>query len=87
MLTAQISSMQISINLYSFLFNFSKAAQLDSKIEDEVQWVCMCLEEAGGVGRKEDKREAKSLPDLGLGKVSLDRTKQNKTKSTNRKTD
>lgn len=49
--------MQVSITLYSFLFNFSKAEQLDSKILDQMQWVSTCLgeKEYGGSRRCRQK--------------------------------
>ena len=62
--------LNVFTTLYPSLFNFSKAAQLDSKIEDEMQWgVCIWkesdTEKAGGAGRKENKEEAKTSETLG----------------------
>ena len=58
--------LNVFTTLYPSLFNFSKAAQLDSKIEDEMQWgVCIWkesdTEKAGGAGRKENKERQKPL--------------------------
>lgn len=56
--------MSIFITLYLLVFNFSKAAQLDSKMRMKCSgcvstWEERGMEETGGIGRKRETGRAK----------------------------